>query len=207
MRFPSLILVVALGAAAGCGSDRGPEERELIDPEAGGSPAVQERDAVRRDIAALARGKDPAKGADMAAYDAAVARLIARGSGVEGEVIDQLRRSEDWAVRLGLVEVLQGIGTRLCVPHLIAVLDDPQPLVALRATTTLRELCQHREIPAAGEPAGANGLPPVPDRAVEDLAMDAELRLWSAWFQEYGHRHRLAWERWWEANRDTVVVK
>lgn len=206
MRLPCLILAAAL-ALAGCDSERRGEERDLIDPEAGGTSAVQERDAVRRDIAALARGKDPAQGADMAAYDAAVARLIARGSRVESEVVDQLRRSEDWAVRLGLVEVLQGIGTRLCVPHLIAVLDDPQPLVALRATTTLRELCQHREIPEAGAAAGANGLPPVPERDPGDLAMDAELRLWSAWFREYGHRHRLAWERWWEANRDTVVVK
>ena len=62
---------------------------------------------IDQDLAALGRGKDPFNGTEIAAYDEAVRRLIARGSAIEGPVIDALRRSSDWAVRLGCIEVLE----------------------------------------------------------------------------------------------------
>lgn len=205
---PKRILVL-LPALLGCLVCGGCDEKrdDLIEHKVEKPRTASDREALLKEVAQLARGKDTADAAAMAAYDAAVQHLIARGGAIESEVIDQLRRSEDWSVRLGLVEVLQGIGSRACVEHLIAVLNDVQPLVALRATTTLQELCQHREIPEEGKPVGVNGLPAVPRRAANDLAMDAELRLWTAWMQEYGHTHQLAWERWWRDNRDKVAIK
>lgn len=200
---PSAFAILALLVCAGCEKERA----DLIEREPERPKAAVDRESVLKDVALLARGKDTADTLAMAAYDGAVQRLIARGGAVESEIIDQLRRSEDWAVRLGLVEVLQGVGTRACVEHLIAVLNDPQPLGALRATTTLQELTQHREIPEPGKPVGSNGLPAVPRREANDLAMDAELRLWTAWLKEHGNTHQLAWERWWRENGDKTAIK
>ena len=207
MRWVSfLFAAVSLVALASCESERQAikvEEHRTGDT----TPAEDERTAIGRDIAALAAGKEQVKAEDTKKYDDARDALIRRGSAIETTLIDNLRRSDDWGIRLGLVEVLMATGTKVSVDHLIFCLDDDEPLVALRANTTLQEMTNHNEIPPAGSPAGANGLPPVSIRPAADLALDADLRLWTAWHHEYAKQLRAAWTSWWGANKDQITIK
>lgn len=203
MRLSPLLLLPLLVLIAGCESARPDPKAEA---KADTTPVQDDKAAIAAEIAALAKGKDPTDAADSKAYDDALAKLISRGSGIETTLIDSLRRADDWGVRLGLVEVLMATGTKASVEHLIVCLDDAEPLVAQRANKTLQEMTSHTEIPESG-PAGANGLPPVPRRAEGDLALDADLRLWSQWQKEHGARLRQAWSSWWSANRDQITVK
>jgi HEAT repeat protein len=201
----ALPLVLVLGLLTnGCESERSQAKVEV--DAAATTAADDQRSAIERDLDALAHGRDPNDAKESKLRDDAVRALIKRGSGIETALIDRLRRSDDWAVRLGIIEVLMATGTKASVDHLIVCLDDDEPLVALRANTTLQEMTQHAEIPAAGT-AGANGLPPVPVRPANDLAMDAELRQWSLWHREHRAALRQAWATWWSANRDEFKIK
>ncbi len=190
------------------------EERpreEVLAPSEGPTREQTQREQLLADIGELKWGKNPADTKASKRYDDTVQSLIRRGSAAESELIDALRRSDDWAVRLGIVEVLQAIGTRACIPHLIAVLDDPEPLVAFRADVTLQELTKHSEIPkVTKDPSpspAANGLPPVPLRDPKDLEMDAERRMFAAWHKEHGRALRSAWDRWWSENKEQINLE
>ena len=98
-------------------------------------------------------------------------------------------------------------GTKVSIDHLIFCLDDDEPLVALRANTTLQEMTNHNEIPPAGGPTGSNGLPPVPLHPATDLALDAELRQWATWHRSYAKPLRAAWADWWAANKAQISIK
>lgn len=205
-QFSFLCAAVSLVALASCESDRQAvkvEEHRTSDS----TPAEDERTAIGRDIAALASGKEQVKAEDTKKYDDARDALIRRGSAIETTLIDNLRRSDDWGIRLGLIEVLMATGTKVSVDHLIFCLDDDEPLVALRANTTLQEMTNHNEIPPAGSAADANGLPPIPIRPAADLALDADLRLWTAWHHEHAKKLRAAWTSWWAANKDQITIK
>ena len=187
----------------------GCDEREpVVDTQTAATVTAQEQDKanLERDIADLAKGKDSRNAKDMAAYDKAVSTLSRRGSAIENEIIDHLRRAGDWSVRMGLVEVLQSIGGKACIEHLISVCDDSEPLVALRANTTLELLTGTRVIPETGQQS-TSGLPPVPVRPDADLAMDAELLLWTAWHKEHGTALRAAWLAWWKDNEDRAIIR
>ena len=202
---PILAVPFTLFLLVGCESERSTAKVDQAAPDAA-KPKDDEQAKLAADIAALAAGKDPSKAKDSKIYDDAIARLIQRGSSIETTLIDHLRRSDDWGVRLGLVEVLMATGTKVSVDHLIVCLDDPEPLVALRANTTLQEMTNHAEIPESGV-AGANGLPPVPKRQDTDLALDAELRQWALWHREHHARLRQAWAAWWANNKDQITIK
>ncbi len=161
---------------------------------------------AKKDIAELAKGKDPNDLQGSVEFDQARDRLIARGASIQSTLWEALKTSTDWSIRLGIVEVLQAIRTRPSTEPLIAVLNDPQPLVAMRADHALQFMYDHREIPKTGEPTGANGLPPVPVRAEDDFDRDADLRIWSEWHRANGKQLKVAWEAWWKANRETAVV-
>lgn len=207
MRLFSLCIgAMSLFALASCESER--QAVKVEEHHAGDStPAEDERSAISRDIAALAAGKEQIKAEDTKKYDDARDALIRRGSAIETTLIDNLRRSEDWGIRLGIIEVLMATGTKGSVDHLIFCLDDDEPLVALRANTTLQEMTNHNEIPPAGSASGGNGLPPVPVRPATDLAMDADLRQWSAWHHDHAKQLRSAWTTWWAANKDQIKIK
>lgn len=207
MRVFSVCLgALSLFVLASCESDRPAVKVE--DHHAGDStPAEDERSAINRDIAALAAGKEQVKAEDTKKYDDAREALIRRGSAIETTLIDNLRRSDDWGIRLGIIEVLMATGTKVSVDHLIFCLDDDEPLVALRANTTLQEMTSHNEIPPAGSALGTNGLPPVPVRPATDLAMDADLRQWTAWHHAHAKQLRAAWTSWWSANKDQIKIK
>jgi hypothetical protein len=202
---PILAVPFILSLLVGCESERAAAKVEPAAPDAG-KPMDDEQAKLAADIAALAAGKDLSEAKASKQYDDAIARLIQRGSSIETTLIDHLRRSEDWGVRLGLIEVLMATGTKVSVEHLIVCLDDPEPLVALRANTTLQEMTNHAEIPEGGG-AGANGLPPVPKPPDSDLALDAELRQWALWHREHHARLRQAWAAWWATNKDQVTIK
>lgn len=210
---PVSLLPLLFGAGAGallllssCESER--PTMKIDEPHAlGATPSEIERQAVEHDIAALAVGKDQSKAIDSKAYDDAREALIRRGSAIESTLIDNLRRADDWGIRLGIVEVLMATGTKVSVDHLIFCLDDDEPLVALRANTTLQEMTKHNEIPPTGGATGANGLPAVPLRPATDLAMDADLRQWAAWHRTHGKALRTAWTAWWSDNKGQITVK
>lgn len=189
---------------AGCESER---PKEIIEKPDGPTKTELEAKEMDKLLANLSKGKDLAKIEDTKIYDAAVDALIRRGSSIESTLIDNLRRSSDWSVRVGIIEVLQATGSKACIEHLIAVLNDDEALVAFRANTTLQELCQHREIPETGKPTAGNGLPPVPLRPAGDLALDAELRTWTLWHRDNKLRLQEAWKTWWTTNRENVVIR
>ncbi len=201
-RLPLLGLAILL-LSTGC--EERPKDQIIADPE-GPAKAESQRQEMLKAINELAYGKDPANTEHSKRYDDARDRLIRRGSGIEHELIDELRRSDDWAVRYGLVEVLQATGTRACVPHLIAVLDDPEPLVAYMANQALVEMTKHSEIPGSGGTA-PNGLPPVPKRDPKNLDLDAEQQLWATWQRVHGGTLRSAWDGWWTTNKDEIAIR
>lgn len=168
-------------------------------------PAADDRPAILADIASLSHAKKIADPDHAAPYHRAVDELIARGARIEPMLIEALGGNDDWGVRLGVVEVLKAVGTRRSVEPLMGALEDPQPLVALNADHLLREMLKHNVIPAAGE-APRDGLPPVPQRAADDLALDADEKLWAAWHREHHATLHRQWRAWWEANRTTVKI-
>ncbi len=195
-------ITVVLGLA-GCESERA---NTKIDPHPDTTELDDQKQQIAKDIADLAAGKDLSVAKDSKAFDDAKARLIARGSKIETTLIDNLRRSDDWGVRVGIIEVLMATGTKASIDHLIVCLDDPEPLVAFRANTLLIEMAQHSEIPASGTPA-AGGLPPVPARPANDLSLEADQRIWATWQHEHGKALRAAWASWWSANKGSVEIK
>jgi hypothetical protein len=197
-----LICAALMLILAGC-DDR--EQPKIFDASSPVKADAAEQE-IATEIKQLARGKEPRDDEGSAAHDEAVSKLTARGSAVELRVIDALRSDPDWNVRLGCIEVLQSIGGKPSVPHLISALLDEQPLVAFHANHTLEAVTKHQEIPAAGQAAGANGLPPVPLRPATDLAMDAELRAWTAWHQAHKQELHDAWQKWWDANGKATRV-
>lgn len=195
-----LLLVVAL---ASCESER-------ADTKISDNNLTTEQDdkkaQVAKDIADLAAAKDLSNAKDSKRLDDAKARLIACGSKIETTLIDNLRRSDDWGIRLGIIEVLMATGTKASVDHLIVCLDDSEPLVAFRANSLLVEMTQHTEIPAAGSAAAAS-IPPVPLPPAADLSLDVEQRTWATWQRAHGKALRSAWASWWAANKGTIEIK
>jgi hypothetical protein len=209
---PALAVAVVLGgiglALAGCEDERD----RFFSTTQDNQQKEDELKAIRKDIALLAGCKDPNDAEASAAYEAAKERLNLRGSAIENQLIEALRGNDDWGVRLGAIEVMKAVATKRCVETLIAVLDDPQPLVALNAEYLLQGLCkddkkkEHREIPLVGQPTGANGLPPV---VVDphDLALDKEEKAWAAWHVQHKEALKKAWSEWWAKNKDKIKVE
>jgi hypothetical protein len=167
-----------------------------------------QRQEIEAEIAELANFRKPLNDAEATKrYHDAKDKLIARGAAIENQLIEALLGNRDWAVRLGVVDVLKATGTRVSIEPLISTLVDPEPLVALNAEHLLQGLTAHREIPEHGKPAGANGLPPVPLRDPKELALDADEKLWAAWHRENGGKLKQAWAAWWAANKDKVKVE
>lgn len=194
-----LLLLVAVLVSGGCGEDR----EVVFSTDA--PPPADDRPALLADIAALAHGKRIADPDHAAPYHKAVDALIGRGARIEPTLIEALGGNDDWGVRLGVVEVLKAVGTRRSVEPLMGALEDPQPLVALNADRLLREMLAHNVIPAPGE-APRDGLPPVPTRPANDLALDADEKLWAAWHREHRVALHKAWRTWWDANKATVKI-
>jgi HEAT repeat protein len=191
--------LIALGLC-GCG-----EEREVVFA-TDAPPVADDRQAVLTDIAALSNGKNLLEADKAQRYHTAVDALIARGSRIEPTLIEALGGNDDWAVRLGVVDVLKGVATRRSIEPLMGALEDPQPLVALNADHLLRALTKTSVIPAQGQPA-VNGLPPVPVRPANDLALDADEKIWAAWHQQHRVALHQAWRTWWQANQAQVVIE
>lgn len=181
--------------------------RALFNPEPAPEFKDDERKAVLAEIASLANGKDPADIEASAIYSEAVQKLTGRGSKIEPQLIEALAGDQDWAVRMGVVEALESVGTKACIDTLIIATKDPAPLVALRADKLLAAMTGHRVIPVAGAPTSAEGLPPVPKRSPDDLALDTDEKLWAAWHQEYAKLLHTTWLGWWKTNRGTVKIQ
>ncbi len=204
--------VRALAAAAGLlgclalgGCD---DERQPLFSTTPAKNAESERQTLFSEIAQLANGKHEANDAGASkAYDEAKDTLIARGAAIENELCESLASNTDWGVRLGCVEVLESVGTKICIPTIIAALDDPEPVVALYASHMLSILCKHEEIPATGAAPGPNGLPPLPAKAGKRAALDADLKGWVAWHQVNHAALRKAWDGWWVQNKDKFKLE
>ncbi len=207
--------LVLAALASGCAeAPRDPFERGVTTDKNGQERRREgitdhERDKAEVDrlIAELQHGKDAADVAAMARYDKAKDALIQRGARIETVIIDTLRSHRDWSVRLGCVEVLQGIGTKASVEHLIAVTDDPNHLVARKANDGLQAMTKRTMVTWSGASGtSAAALPPVTSPAKDDLDPDRFYTAWSAWHLRHGKQLRQAWTDWWTANRATFKV-
>lgn len=163
-----------------------------------------DRKAIKAAIAELHHWRSIDDPESAAAYDEAKAELTAQGVAAEPELIEAIYESDEWGVRYGCIEVLDSVGTRNCVDVLIHCLQDPHPEVALKAVYSLRGMLGHREIPASGR--SANGLEPVPERGADDLDPEADMRIWTAWYESHGADLHRAWKNWWETNRRTAEI-
>jgi hypothetical protein len=202
---PLLPLALALAAIAtfglsGCGDD---DEIFRANPAPYEDKAGKE---ITSEIAGLANGGRQGDPSASVAYDNAIQSLIMRGVKAETRVIDALRADPDPHVRIGCIEVLRAIATKASIEHLIAVLDDSDPMVAWNAEITLRVMGRTRMIPEAGQPA-KDGLPPVPVRKADDLAIEADERIWNTWYAAHKAELKAAWERWWADNKATFKVE
>ena len=180
--------------------------KELFNTETSKGFSDDERKAVRGEIDQLANGKDHNDIEASALYSETVQKLTGRGSKIEPELIEALAGHQDWSVRMGVIEVLESIGTRACIDGVIAATKDPAPLVALRANKLVEAMTGHRVIPAAGQPVSPEGLSPVPQRDPAELALDAEERIWATWHQQNSRLLHATWLEWWKANRGTVKI-
>jgi outer membrane murein-binding lipoprotein Lpp len=199
-----LAIAVALGGLvlAGCGDERQPLFNTT--PEHQGET---ERKTILAEIAQLSNAKTEVSDAQASKlYDEAKAELIARGSSIENDLCEALVSNQDWGVRLGCVEVLESIGTKVCVPTVIVALDDPEAVVALYANHMLVALCKHDEVPAADAKPGANGLPPLPPKSGHETTIDADMKRWSAWYEVNHATLHKAWDTWWAQNKDRVKI-
>lgn len=201
MRLLALFACAILGLTvlAGCGE----AERFKANPTSEESPEARD---IREDIETLAKGAAGGDPTASVAYDTAVNDLILRGVKIETRVIDALRSHRNAWVRIGCVEVLTAIATKTSIEHLIAVLDDEEPLVAQRANIALQTLTDQRMIAASGK-TDPKLLPAVPARAESVKELDAEERLWAAWHAQYKDELKAAWERWWASNKATFTLK
>ena len=182
------------------------DDREVLFDTTGSEKIDAERALVLDNIAKLAAGKNLADPDNVVTYHGAVDALIARGAAIETQLCEAVAGNDDWGVRLGAVEVLKAVGTRNCVETLLGALEDPQPLVALNADYLLRELTKYSVIPQENEPP-KNNVPAVPKRDPNDLALDADERIWSEWHAENKVALHTAWEAWWRDNKDTITIK
>jgi len=166
-----------------------------------------DQQAILDRIDQLTAGKDRQDAEASKQFDAAIHELTLQGVSVETYLIEALVGHNDWAVRYGVIHVLDSIGTKACVPALITALSDEHALVSQKAMFTLRVLCQHREVPEVGAAIAEGALPPVPPRQTDDLRGDADLLIWEEWHELYRQQLRDAWQSWWDANRHKVTIE
>ena len=178
---PPLALACALAASlglSGCGED---DEIFRANPAPYEDKVGQE---ITAEIAGLGNGGKTDVANASVAYDNAIQSLIMRGVKAETRVIDALRSDPDPHVRIGCIEVL----------------------VAWNAEITLRVMGRTRMIPEAGQPP-KDGLPPVPLRKPDDLALEADERIWNTWYDSHKAELKAAWERWWADSKATFKVE
>lgn len=207
-----LLLLVPLALVpSGCEEQRDPLFSTPKSKE--GDPDVQ---ALQKDLQELrqvrvyeetknTKGKEDAADQAIASYHEAMQRLTRRGAAIETQLIETLLGSDDWGVRLGVVETMQAVGGKPCISPLIQVLTDPQPLVAMNANLLLEEMTKHKVIPESGKPA-VDGLAPVPAANPQELDPSVAFKAWSAWHAENKLSLQKAWSSWWEQNKATAKI-
>ncbi|MDA3962988.1 MAG: HEAT repeat domain-containing protein [Planctomycetota bacterium] len=202
-RFALLSIALVMCVLAGCTSVFDRESDGLF--EEGGPLSEEEQAEVKEQIANLSAAASPEDPDAEAVFNDAVQNLTLRGSSIEPLLIEALAGSEDWAIRYGVINVLDGVGTRSSVEPLIAVLDDNHYLVALKAMYLLRVICDHQEIPNEG--VSANGLPAVPPANPDDLDVDAWMKSWIRWHDKHGTALRETWAEWWRVHSGRVIIE
>jgi len=205
-----IVAVATLFVVVGCDDGRNLEGKDesIFKPPTTKSFSEDDRKKVEGEIKELANGKDPSNPETSAAYDTAVRKLTGRGAGIETQLIDALAGSDDWAIRMGVIEVLISVATRASIDPLISRLDDPHPLVALWANRTLEVICAYKVIPS--DRPTKDGLTPVPRRDPgnpNQLELDTEEKLWAQW---HAANHKLllaSWRDWWSLNKGTAKIQ
>jgi hypothetical protein len=165
-------------------------------------PDEDSEDAIRAAIAELRVGERAAMEVDAElAFEDQIEALKKRGVSIEPILIEELGASESWGVRLGIIEVLEGLGTKACVGAMLGALQDEHPLVAWQALQWLEVVLDHSETPAT--PTPEHPLPPLPrDCAAADWHGN-----WCEYRRRYGAVLHQRWTAWWEKNRDSIDVR
>jgi hypothetical protein len=198
---PVLLLAAVLGlTACGDGGRGDPASGE------GASFVEEEQYHIRQEIAALANGKDPDDISAFLKYEAARDALIGRKQPAVDACIEALRSHNDWAVRLGCIEVLEALGRKEIVPHLIAVTADPESRVAWQANLTLAAMLKHDVIPPAGTAAKTGALPPLPALDPTLPPRQASEGRWRTWYVTNRQGLHDAWAAWWKTNGGLVKI-
>ena len=159
---------------------------------------------VKEQIAILSEGSKADDADAEFRYNEARDGLIKMGTGVEPFILFEMKNGRDWSVRLGCIEVLDGIGTKKCVEPLIECLLDEHPLVAQKAMYSLRVFCGHRIVPDTDMPGAP--VPPIPQRA-ENESFEKDYTIWVAWHEQNRKAFYRAWVEWWKANKGEVTVE
>jgi outer membrane murein-binding lipoprotein Lpp len=188
-------IVFACAVLSGCNED---QPFRIIDQ------ATFEEDEIKDEIAKLAAikeaGTDPEADAD---YEEAKAVLIQRGAGIQSILFEELAANEDWGVRLGIVHVLDSVGTKRMVEPLIERLTDPHHRVAFKAMYSLRGVTGHQVVPEFGE---VDGIPAIPQPA-QGFDPKAQMQLFSEWHAMNGNRLQDKWSAWWAINANRVDIE
>jgi len=192
-------LTLAACLVGGCTAPEG-EREALFDPDAA------ERLELRKDAEKASKRLASYKKADddpaaEAQFYEAKDELTKMGAAIEPQLIEALNGDEDWAVRFGVINVLDSVGTKESIDSLIDALDDVHPQVAQKAMYTLRGLCDHQEVPEQGI---RNGLPAIPRGEADDL--DADYRAFIEWHRENGNLLHERWSTWWRENHGEIQL-
>ncbi|MFW5829842.1 MAG: HEAT repeat domain-containing protein [Planctomycetota bacterium] len=205
-RLPLVIAPLLLGLLLVACGER--EQKGLYQVDDSDTSLDEER--ILELIEQLAQARDSQDAAASKAFDEAVHELTLMGSTIEPYLIEALIGEEDWSVRYGTIHVLDSVGSKNAVKPLIRSLDDEHPLVAQKAMYSLRVFTDHRIVPeqaGSSEDPLRDRVPPIPDRAPDDLRRDADYQIWVEWHRQHGDALRTAWEDWWEENSTLVRVE
>jgi hypothetical protein len=178
MRYPIRLLAVCLLSFMSCTSD--PVVRSSIP-----DPQVEKQEVLEQ-VTILEESGKKDDAASEVAVEQAVTNLIERGVRIEPQLIDLLSSTNSSTKRMGLIHVLNSIGTGASTEAMIACMNDSDPKIVLMADVWLNK--QHPSAKSIVETM----VPPMPtDDNMESLKTYCSL---------HANRRQIAWSTWWKTS-------
>ena len=178
MRYTTFFAILCLLCLVGCTPE--PVVRPGIP-----DPAVEKQEVLEQVTILEVSGKKDDASSEVA-VEQAVTNLIERGVRIEPQLIDTLSSTTSSAKRMGLIHVLNSIGTAASTEAMIGCLNDSDPKVVLMADVWL--IKQHPSAKSIVETM----VPPMPtDDSMESLKTYCSL---------HANRRQIAWSTWWKTS-------